>query len=129
MTTKRNTVQRGVVLSAVNSLKNHPTAETVFQKISNEYPTISKGTVYRNLNQLANSGEISKIEVPSEADRFDHMTFPHYHTKCTECGEVFDVEMDYLHGLENSIKNKNGFSFCEHTISFKGVCLECQTKK
>ena len=35
----------------------HPTADTVYLHIKEEFPNISLGTVYRNLNLLADIGE------------------------------------------------------------------------
>ena len=49
---KRRTIQRALVLSAVHHLKNHPTADEVYQYAAQHTPTISRGTVYRNLAQL-----------------------------------------------------------------------------
>ena len=54
----RNTVQRQIVLQAVRSLHDHPTADSVYAVVAAEHPSISKATVYRNLNQLALQGEI-----------------------------------------------------------------------
>ena len=45
----RNTVQRQIVLQAVRSLHDHPTADSVYAVIAAEHPSISKATVYRNL--------------------------------------------------------------------------------
>ena len=45
--------QREAVLVYLRSTKSHPTAEQVYQKIREEFPKISLGTVYRNLNLLA----------------------------------------------------------------------------
>ena len=89
---KRNTIQRQLVIAAVRFLANHPTAEEVYDRITMEYPDISKGTVYRNLNSLVESGLLSKVSVPSGADRFDHILARHYHIKCTECGKFMNVE-------------------------------------
>ena len=69
--TKRNTIQRQLVIAAVRFLADHPTAEEVYDRITMEYPDISKGTVYRNLNSLVESGLLGKVSVPSGADRFD----------------------------------------------------------
>lgn len=55
---KRNTLQRPATLEAVQKLKCHATAEQVYAAIVTQYPTISRGTVYRNLNQLVASGDI-----------------------------------------------------------------------
>ena len=72
--TKRNTIQRHLVIAAVRFLADHPTAEEVYDRIAMEYPDISKGTVYRNRNPLVVSGPVlGKVSVPSGADRFDHI--------------------------------------------------------
>ena len=83
----RNTKQREEVLNAVRTLMYHPTAEEVYLDVSRKNPSISKGTVYRNLNLLTQLGEISKISMPgSEPDRFDHITEEnHHHAFCRCC--------------------------------------------
>lgn len=118
-----------MVLDTVNKLKCHATADEVYQIVVNEHPNISKGTVYRNLNQLAEMGEIRKIEVPGNADRFDHRCHDHYHARCLKCGKVFDVEMDYIKDLEKQIKDAHGFQFSGHDLMFKGICPDCQKKE
>ena len=125
---KRNTIQRALVLEAVNKLKCHATADEIYNLVVSEYPNISKVTVYRNLNQLADSGEIRKLEVPGGADRFDHPPHNHYHARCLECGDVFDVDMDYISDLEKKIRDTHGFVFQGHDLMFKGICSECRKK-
>ena len=49
----------------------HPTADTVYLHIKEEFPNISLGTVYRNLNLLADIGEALRIPTPAGGDRFD----------------------------------------------------------
>lgn len=126
MSAKRNTIQRSLVLEAVNKLKCHATADEIYQEVTREHPNISKGTVYRNLNQLSDSGEIRKIETPGGADRFDHRCHDHYHVKCLRCGRVFDVDMEYITGLEGQIRDAHGFEFSGHDLMFRGICPECQ---
>ena len=58
---KRNTIQRQLVIAAVRFLADHPTADEVYERITMEYPDISKGTVYRNLNSLVESGLLNKV--------------------------------------------------------------------
>lgn len=123
---KRNTIQRALVFEAVNKLKCHATADEIYNVIVNEHPNISRGTVYRNLKQLSESGEIRKMEIPGSADRFDHRCHDHYHARCLKCGQVFDVEMEYIKDLEKKIKDTHGFEFSGHDIMFKGICPECR---
>ena len=61
---RRNTIQRALVLEAVKTLHCHATADEVYEEIIKEHPTISKATVYRNLNLLSEMGEIRRLEIP-----------------------------------------------------------------
>ena len=127
---KRNTIQRQLVIAAVRFLADHPTAEEVYDRITMDYPDISKGTVYRNLNSLVESGLLGKVSVPSGADRFDHILARHYHIKCTHCGKFMNVEnFDYFHDLDDKLANATGFKMEHHGIVFSGLCPECQKHK
>ena len=124
---KRHTIQRQLVIAAVRFLADHPTAEEVYDRITMEYPDISKGTVYRNLNSLVESGLLGKVSVPSGADRFDHILARHYHIKCNHCGKFMNVEnFDYFHDLDDKLATATGFKMEHHDIVFSGLCPECQ---
>ena len=122
----RNTIQRALVLEAVNALQCHATADEVYEAIQKEHPTVSKATVYRNLNLLSEMGEIRKMEIPGGPDRFDHRCHDHCHVRCEKCGRVFDVDMEYVSGLEKGIRDTHGFAFTGYDILFRGICPECR---
>ncbi len=124
---RRNTIQAALVLEAVNKLRSHATADEVYQEIVREHPHISRGTVYRNLNRLAQAGEIRKIELSGGADRFDHLCHDHCHVRCEKCGRVFDVDMEFVSGLEKNIRDSHGFQFTGYDIIFRGICPACRT--
>ncbi|RGY96276.1 transcriptional repressor [Clostridium sp. AM58-1XD] len=123
---KRNTIQCSLVLDAVNKLRCHATADEIYDAIVKDYPTIGRGTVYRNLQRLTEAGKIRKIEVPGGPDRYDHQCHDHYHIICIQCGRLFDVDMEYFTDLEKSIRDTHGFQFTGHDIIFKGICPECR---
>lgn len=54
--------QRESIKNNLMGRTDHPTAETVYSDIRQEYPNISLGTVYRNLSLLADLGEIQKFQ-------------------------------------------------------------------
>lgn len=123
---KRNTIQRSLVFEAVNKLQCHATADEIYKTIVKEHPNVSRATVYRNLNLLSEMGDIHKIEIPGGSDRFDHLCHDHCHVKCEKCGRLFDVDMEYITGLEKNIKNDRGFAFTGYDILFRGICPDCQ---
>lgn len=123
---KRNTIQRSLILKAVNELRCHATADEIYEAVIKEHPNISRTTVYRNLNLLSDMGEIRKIEIPGGADCFDHRCHNHCHVRCEQCGRLFDVDMEYITGLEQNIRNTQGFDFTGYDILFRGICPECK---
>jgi Fe2+ or Zn2+ uptake regulation protein len=126
---RRNTIQKQLVIAAVRKLGNHPTAEEVYNEIILQYPDISKGTVYRNLNTLVETGLLSKVSVPSAADRYDYILTKHYHVQCTVCKKFINVEgLEYDQHLDDKIAQLTGFKMENHDIVFSGVCPECQIK-
>ena len=74
--------QRESIKKFLISRYDHPTAETVYMNIKEEFPNISLGTVYRNLSLLADIGEIQKLSTGIGPDRFDGNPTPHYHFIC-----------------------------------------------
>lgn len=53
--------QREAIRQCLTGRYDHPTAETVYMSIKDEFPNISLGTVYRNLSLLSDLGEIQKL--------------------------------------------------------------------
>ena len=70
--------QREAIKHYLASTKEHPTADTVYMHVKKEFPNISLGTVYRNLNLLTDIGEAIKISTPDGGDRFDGTVQPHW---------------------------------------------------
>ena len=128
MRNRRNTIQRSLVYEAVHRLQSHATAEEIYDEVVKRHPAISRGTVYRNLNRLAEEGEIRRMEIPGGPDRYDHRCHGHYHARCLHCGGVFDVEMAYLQDLEQAVTDAHGFAISGHDIIFTGICPDCQAK-
>lgn len=125
MKQQRNTKQRQLVLDAVRARCDHPSADQIYLDVRSKDDRISRGTVYRNLNILAGSGEILHVKVPS-ADRFDRRLDYHYHLICTSCGKVSDVPMEYHSELDREMEKETGYSVDRHRTVFEGVCPECR---
>ena len=126
---ERNTKQKSLILSALRSVKTHPTADGVHAMLINTCPDISLATVYRNLTRLAESGIIRRISVNNSPDRFDGDTSPHYHLCCDGCGRFEDYFFnDVNDALKRNIENESGFSISRQETVFYGLCPNCKNK-
>lgn len=125
---RRNTIQKELVLKTVYELKRHLTADEVYEFIQKEHPTIGKGTVYRNLAILVQEGAVRKVEIPDGPDRFDFTLENHYHVRCVQCGNVYDVDMDEITDLKEKLHDTHGMEFLSYDIFFKGICRACREK-
>ncbi|MCL2863508.1 MAG: transcriptional repressor [Methanimicrococcus sp.] len=121
---KRNTVQKMKILEYLMSTKSHPTAEAVYAVVCKDIPTISLSTVYRNLNTMAEDGEILKFEVGNEA-HFDADTSFHHHVYCKMCKEVYDLhDAEIAKFITENAKIPN-FIVENTNLIFLGRCCEC----
>ena len=125
MKQQRNTRQRELVLQIVQAHHDHPTADEIYLEAREKDDKISRGTVYRNLNFLAESGEILQVKIPS-ADRFDSRLDYHYHVICTECGAVIDLSLPYDAHLDETVQAQTGCIIKRHRTIFDGICPDCQ---
>jgi Fe2+ or Zn2+ uptake regulation protein len=127
MERRRSTKQRRMVLKAVQTRKDHPTADQLYLHLRAQDPQISRGTVYRNLNLLVNSGEIRHVALPG-VDRFDWRLEPHYHLLCTQCGKVLDVPVAYRAELDQQLSQQTDYQDGRHLTVFAGLCPDCRSK-
>ena len=125
--TRRNSVQRQMVLDALKKL-SHPTAQDILNEVRKGLPSVSLGTVYRNLDVLAGEGVVQRLSFPDSPERFDILVRPHYHIACSRCGRIFDVDQKYLEEIDRKIEQSTGFSIESHSIYFQGICPLCKER-
>ena len=120
--------QREAILALMKSGKlDHPTAQAVHDAVRDELPTISLATVYRNLSQLVEAGEIIAVHTDG-AVHYDHNISMHQHFKCKECHTILDMREDLAPILASM---QSAVSHSIETIEFNlsGICAHCKTKK
>ena len=125
--TKRSK-QRDAIINFLMTRKDHPTADTIYVNIKEEFPNISLGTVYRNLALLSGRGDILKLSYDGGADRYDANVGPHYHFICKECGEVIDLELDPIDYVNAIASAQFKGRVDENVTYFRGVCEKCLKK-
>lgn len=88
-------------------------------------PSVSLGTIYRNLKTLTEMGEILELSYGSTYSRFDGNAHNHYHFVCEQCGKVIDIDMPELNDLETAVEKKTGARVNKHRLEFYGTCEDC----
>lgn len=122
--------QRECIKHYLAGTAEHPTADTVYMHVKKEFPNISLGTVYRNLNLLTEIGQVTKISAPDGGDRFDGRVEPHNHFLCTECGRLLDLtlDMDSIKKMEEKAGEDFDGMIENSSILFYGKCSDCIKK-
>ena len=119
------TKQRRLVLEAAQARHDHPTADQIYLDVRKVDERISRGTVYRNLEQLSGAGALLHVKVPG-ADRYDYRLDRHYHLVCTGCGAICDVPMAYQAAMDRQVMEQTGFAVARHRTIFEGLCPSCR---
>ena len=125
----RLTTQRQIILEELSKVTSHPTANEVYDMVRKRLPRIGLGTVYRNLELMADNGIILKLEVGGTQKRFDATTTPHYHIRCVECGKVDDIDISVQHHINEVAASASNYDIIGHHIEFSGICNNCSVAK
>ena len=120
------TPQRAAIYKALAETTSHPTAETLFQQVSQEYPMISPNTVYYTLSTLKSAGLVKEVNYWHDGARFDANVAPHHHLICLGCRAIFDIEDRTLNQLQPKATLPKNFRVVSHQVEFYGYCASCQ---
>lgn len=127
MTASRRSKQRDAILENLLSRYDHPTAEEVYASVRKVIPNISLATVYRNLNFLRDEGIILSV-LTKDVEHFDAHTTSHRHVICTECGRIFDINVDITKEILDEASNAFDGEIERCKLIFYGICTDCKNK-
>lgn len=117
--------QREMILQNLCSRTDHPTADELYLDLKEELPSLSLGTLYRNLALLSDNGTILKFHCGT-CDRFDGNNGLHYHLICEQCGRLYDLDHAPLTELDGLFSDSFGGEIHSHLLVFYGICENCK---
>ena len=118
----RVTPQRLAVYRALVEDLSHPTADSVYKRLSH-FRGLSPATVYRTLEFLSRENLIRRVSAPEAVGRFDANLAGHQHLVCRICGSMTDVSVPKLSDPE--LPTVSGFIVEELDIKLVGRCRAC----
>ena len=117
--------QREALLTVLMNTTAHPTANDIYEKMRENDPKISRGTVYRNLAMLSESGRILRIDTVHDSVHYDGCVRPHYHFVCSKCGKVADLTIEPIK-IDEAVESDIECKVNAHSLIFYGECKECK---
>ncbi|MFQ8705170.1 MAG: transcriptional repressor [Thomasclavelia sp.] len=124
MTKTRYSKQRELIYKNLKARCDHPTAEIIYTELKKDNPGLSLGTVYRNLNFLADAKMIRKLDVGQTTVHFDADLSAHHHFICNECQQVYDIFYDD-EVISNDAQKQTEHRIERTDLVFSGTCKKC----
>lgn len=125
---QKKTKQRESILKVLKGTQSHPTVEWIYNEVRKEIPTISLGTVYRNLKLLSERGDILELDLSGKLSRYDAYIENHYHFRCDKCDSVSNVTEPVNNDIDDRVASDMGCWVTHHRLEFRGLCSDCQQK-
>ncbi len=129
--TLRTTRQRTAILDALTEADEFRSAQQWHEIMSRAGDRIGLATVYRNLQAMADSGDVDSVrdEAGEVLYRLCHdVGSHHHHLRCRECGTAVEIDGPAVESWASTVGAEHGFSDIDHTVELTGVCEACVTK-
>jgi len=118
--------RRLVVRRAVTYL--HFTAEELVRDVKAFDQSVARGTVYRTLALLHQTGVVEKHDFRYGPPNYE-VTFAkahHDHLMCVQCGEIIEFQAPRIETLQQEVVRRYGYQLLSHTHKLYGLCQRCQ---
>lgn len=120
------TVQRRAILAALLERHDHPTVDQIYADVKTRIPGVSRTTVYRTLETLADLGLARRTNHFAAVARFGGNLEQHHHRVCVQCGKVTDIKDSRLTIADLTHLQRGGFVVQDYSVYFEGLCANCK---
>jgi len=121
------TPKRLAILDTLYAKSTYESPEELWKRLRDRFDRLGLPTVYRNLEELAASGVISKVIHPNRQLYYyfcpnrEH----HHHFVCLSCRTVADLPACGIEALEREVSQKIGGKVLSHILQLNGLCGVC----
>jgi Fur family ferric uptake transcriptional regulator len=124
----RMTSARRAVFEEIFSHHEHIDADRLHTSMQRKGLEVSRATVYRNLDLLADCGLVRKYRLDRHRVLYEHMHagLEHDHLVCRECGRVVEFVHRDMRALQEDVCRAHGLDPTDFTVQVVGCCLTCK---
>ena len=117
----RMTGQRRLIIKVLETSKDHPDVETLFERSNKIDNKVSIATVYRTVKVLQNAGILEKLEFNDGRSRFEDAVRKHHdHLIDLDTGKVIEFIDEEIEHIQKKIAKKLGYNLVGHKLELYG---------
>lgn len=123
----RSTRQRSAIAELLSGSEEFRSAQDLHDQLKASGQSIGLTTVYRNLQALADAGQVDVLRTDSGESVYRHCSSGdhHHHLVCRECGTTVEVQADLVEQWATEVAAQHGFADISHTVEVFGRCGAC----
>ena len=124
------THQRQVMYRALLEAVDHPSPDMLYERVKRDIPSVSLGTVYRNIKTFLDNGLIGEVSLLQHDSlrgslRLEANNTPHHHLVCRSCRKMFDLSAEQVEGIHLRERLPAGFQLERFVVEAHGLCATC----
>ena len=124
------TAERRALFDEVFARHEHLEADELLVRLRARHKKISRATIYRTLELLADSGIVGKLRIGESGYRYERLRAGdhHDHLICKECGRVVEFYEQRIEQLQDEVCERYGFILLDHSHQMRGICRQCRPR-
>ena len=123
----RSTAPRRALAGVIASRAGHFTAEELLGESRKRRLGVTRATIFRSLDVLADLGVVERLDLPTGEHAFVACEpAHHHHVVCSSCGRSTGVEDHGLERVADAIGRSTGYRVDTHRLELFGLCPSCQ---
>ena len=125
----KNTQRRAAILAEVSASQGPVSAEEIFERLQERFPTLALSIVYRNLERFAADGLVEKETSPDGVFRYAGKDDHGHYLVCTQCHSRVRLHECPLSAMEEKLEEETGYSIDRHQLTLYGKCPACKERE
>jgi Fur family transcriptional regulator, iron response regulator len=111
--------QRVAVAGYVLTTADHPSADQVFKTVTEQFPYISRATIYNTLNLFVEKGLLKALNIAEDSVVFDPKVETHHHFIDETTGTIYDIPWDDVQVC--NIETLRGYEVHDYQVVMRGI--------